>query len=333
MSTLFLVTCTACAPKQAPEPYSLLLEKFADFTSDRYINPLYSYCAPNEKALYYFYYEGDASLITDHLAMIDLESGVGEDIYHFNERHNAALVPSVGLDQVEWVGNTLTFVLGEGVEKVTRYSYNTETQQMSEQQGLDAPPMMFYYEPDDERGKALMRYNLPEGAMIQHTTVVGETLYQTFTQGGKAYYRSLDLNSKKESTADITNMDCIFYGSFLLCKGSTPGTRDLYRFQGGKLACVTSQLPNTSPYLLIHDFNEFVITNSGFEKCFYVKDNVVNPLTVTAENPFQHITFKPEQKLEYIGCHGTTLYYYATENVDGMTYYYLLKGEIVPSIL
>lgn len=336
---LFLLACTfvhlACAPIEEPRDYTLKIEKYAAFTTERYIDPLASYPSPDGKALYHIRWEGTPQRITYTLSVVDLQSGEARDIRAFGDAYSAAGGGSQSgfyYNSAQWDGDTLSFIMVDTNGIGTKFHYNTKTEEWTEERGISYSSASCYT-PEENEAIALMYHNLPTDATIQDTTVVGQTLYQTFIQDDKKYYRSLDLTSKRESVADITDMKCTFYGSFLLCNGEEPGTKDLYRLENGRLCCVASQLPSRSPYLLIRNFNEFVITNSGFQKCFYIKDNVVNPLTVTAENPFQHITFEPERKLECIGCHGTTLYYLATENVGGVTYYYLLKGEIVPSIL
>ncbi|MBR2612410.1 MAG: hypothetical protein IKC72_05000 [Clostridia bacterium] len=334
LSLVCLFSCISCLPADSQEDpalveqsgaYALHLQKIGSVTPSRYVDPYKSYCSPDNKTLYYFYHMGDTSLMTYHLAKIDLESGVEEDVYHFSDTYNATYAGITGLYNVHWVGDTMIFFIGEAPGLVTKFFYDTQKNEMTMETGHKAPSAVFYYEPVEAQGKELMYYNLPKDAIVRDTTTVNGILYQIFSVEQNNYYRTLNLETKEESRVDITDMYTTFYGSFLLCREKSSVVYDLYYLQNDNLVSIPLNMLTSNYPILINNFNEFLIVNSMLNSCYYFKDGILSPLTLTVEQPFLL-----GKDLKYICTNGTNVYFMLTEKREGTTLYHIFKGEAEP---
>ena len=341
LSLVFLFSCVACQPENAPEtkkesepvPYVLTLENLALLPPFENANlPIYdTYLSPDENFLYHFYSrysETDSTVLLRSLARVDLASGEWQTIYHFDENYPADMVGGRGIFGVLWEGDLFTFFIGENnFLTATRFSLDTKSNEMTIETGLELPEAeTTFHRPNDERVLELLEYNLPKGAKVGHATVVNGKLYEMYTVDQDSFYRELDLETKEEHTISVTKRSYLsnsFFGCFLLQPRDEAMAIDLYRIKNGALIPMGLNLSESTKYINIEQFREFVIFNKeSTQDWYFVKDSVLNPLTVNTEFSISSLTL--------FAIRDKTLFFYATEVIDGVTQQYLIKGTISP---
>ena len=334
---LFLLACTfvhlACAPLEEPRDYTLKIEKYAAFTTERYIDPLASYTSPDGKALYHIRREGTPENITYTLSVVDLQNGEARDIRAFGDAYSAAgggCQSGFYYNTAQWDGDTLSFIMVDTNGIGTKFHYNTKTEEWTEERGISYS-YASCYTPEQSEAIALLNYGLPEGAILSDAFAIGEKLYQIYIVDTQGYYRDLDMKTKKAKVAEIKS-NRRFFGQFLALPNGT-GSYNLYRFSesifgNNTLECVYLDMPKQYLVMPIDSLREFCITNPQMEKSIYIKDGTIHPLSIEVINPFRQGCDFPGAKLDFLCTHGTTLYYLATETVEGVTYCYVLSGSL-----
>ncbi len=338
LSLVCLFSCISCFPVVEPEkepiPYALHLEKFATVcpVEGTYFDPHDAYFTPDETAVYYFYRNGPTENKTHCLAKVDLIHGGGEILYDFGEEYPAGILGMIGLHAVQWEGDVLTFCIGETIDFVTKFSYNTKTAEMTAEKGLPAPPITSAILPKDESERELLDYNLPDGAQTNYAAVVNNKLYQIYSLNKQSYYRQLDLSTKKEYCTEL-NGQFVFYGPFILQKMDKVIINELRTFnKKGEFVSVTTKMPQSIMHAQMQEYKEFLIWNSdGVENWYFAKDGVLNPLTVTFDSPFEANITYPLKELAFYKAQDDTIYFFAYEKTsDGVLQYYFIKGTIEP---
>ena len=338
LSLVCLFSCISCFPVVEPEkepiPYALHLEKFATVcpVEGTYFDPHDAYFTPDETAVYYFYRNGPTENPTHCLAKVDLIHGGGEILYDFGEEYPAGILGMPGVHAVQWEGDVLTFCIGETINFVTKFSYNTKTAEMTAEKGLPAPPITSAILPKDESERELLDYNLPQGAKYFQAAVVDGNLYQVYTVDQQSYYRKLNLKTKQENCVEITGTQYAFYGCFLRQKADKVYLNELRTFKNGEFVTVSPRLPASTLYAPVNEFKEFFIWNKdNLDTWYFVKDGVLNPLTVTFDSPFEANITYPLKELTFYKAQDDTIYFFAYEKTsDGVLQYYFIKGTIEP---